>query len=192
MKNFDSFGVMLDCSRNAVPNVPELKKFIGIISKMGYNFVMLYTEDTYEVENEPYFGYMRGRYSAKEIRDIDAYCKKLGVELIPCVQTLAHFNAIFRWDAYDDVHDIDDVMLADSDRTYEIIENIFKSLSKEFSSRRVHIGMDEAHKVGLGKYLDIHGYQNRYELLMRHLNKVCDIAKKYGFEPMMWDDMFFR
>ncbi|MBQ0125408.1 MAG: family 20 glycosylhydrolase, partial [Clostridiales bacterium] len=77
-------------------------------------------------------------------------------------------------------------------RTYEIIENIFKSLSKEFSSRRVHIGMDEAHKVGLGKYLDIHGYQNRYELLMRHLNKVCDIAKKYGFEPMMWDDMFFR
>ena len=45
MKNFDLFGVMIDCSRNAVPNVAGLKRFFDIISQMGYNLAMLYTED---------------------------------------------------------------------------------------------------------------------------------------------------
>jgi len=56
----------------------------------------------------------------------------------------------------------------------------------------VNIGMDEAHMVGLGKYLDKHGYENRFEILIRHLNKVVEIAKRYGFTPHMWSDMFFR
>ena len=62
------FGVMIDCSRNAVMNVPTVKRFCDIIAKMGYNTLMLYTEDTYEVDNQPYFGYLRGRYSKEEIK----------------------------------------------------------------------------------------------------------------------------
>jgi hypothetical protein len=56
MKHFDTLGVMIDCSRDSLPNVPRLKRFFDAIAQMGYNMVMLYTEDTYEVENEPYFG----------------------------------------------------------------------------------------------------------------------------------------
>ena len=191
MKNFSNFGVMIDCSRNAVPNKEGLKKFIKIISDMGYNFTMLYTEDTYEVENEPFFGYKRGRYSKNELKEIDSYARSVGVELIPCIQTLAHLNAPLHWDEYRPIFDIDDIIMVDEERTYELIENMFRSLAESYTSRKVHIGMDEAHHVGLGRYLDAHGYSNRYELLIRHLNKVCDIAKKYGFEPMMWSDMFY-
>ena len=157
---------------------------------MGYNFAMLYTEDTYEVENEPFFGYKRGRYSKNELKEIDSYARSVGVELIPCIQTLAHLNAPLHWDEYRPIFDIDDIIMVDEERTYELIENMFRSLAESYTSRKVHIGMDEAHHVGLGRYLDAHGYSNRYELLIRHLNKVCDIAKKYGFEPMMWSDMF--
>ena len=42
--------VMLDCSRNAILTVENVKKFVDLISKMGYNGLMLYTEDTFEVE----------------------------------------------------------------------------------------------------------------------------------------------
>ena len=64
-KNF--FGVMLDCSRNAVMKPEQVKKFATVLKSFGYNMFQLYTEDTYEVENEPYFGYMRGRYTAEEL-----------------------------------------------------------------------------------------------------------------------------
>ncbi|MBQ3490605.1 MAG: beta-N-acetylhexosaminidase [Clostridia bacterium] len=194
MKNFEKLGVMIDCSRNAVPNKEGLKRFLDSIAKMGYNAVMLYTEDTYEVENEPYFGYRRGRYSREELREIDSYAASLGIELIPFIQTLAHLNQLTRWRAYrHKIFDIDDILLIDEPRTYELLENIFSTLSKTFSSHRVHLGMDEAHRVGLGKYLDIHGYTDRYSLLMKHLNRVCEIAKKYGFtSTMMANDLFFN
>ena len=73
------FGAMLDCSRNAVMKPEEVKNFAGILKSFGYNALMLYTEDTYEVNGEPYFGYMRGRYSHEELREIDAFCLRFGI-----------------------------------------------------------------------------------------------------------------
>ena len=74
--------------------------WIDLTSSIGYNTLMLYTEDTYEVSGEPYFGYMRGRYSREELRGLDAYAKTKNMELIPCIQTLAHLNALNRWPEY--------------------------------------------------------------------------------------------
>ena len=53
-KNKKSLGIMLDCSRNAVMKPEEVKKFAKLIADMGYNMLQLYTEDTYEIEDEPY------------------------------------------------------------------------------------------------------------------------------------------
>lgn len=186
------FGTMLDCSRNAVLNIESIKKYIDILSKIGYNSLMLYTEDTYEVNNEPMFGYLRGRYSKEELKEIDSYAKSKNIELIPCIQTLAHLNAIFRWPEYASINDVNDILLVDEPKTYQLIDNMFSTLSECFSSRNVNIGMDEAHMLGRGNYLSLHGYHERIELLLRHLNKVNEIAKKYGFTIMMWSDMFYR
>ena len=105
------FGVMLDCSRNAVMKPAKVKELIDILKKFGYNCIKLYTEDTYEVEGEPYFGYLRGRYTGEQIRDIDAYARSQGMELIPCIQTLAHFDAPKKNFAMDYLFDLDDILL---------------------------------------------------------------------------------
>ncbi len=191
-KNGKYFGVMLDVSRNAVMKPQQVKEFASIIQKMGYNMLQLYTEDTYEVENEPYFGYMRGRYTQDELKDIVSYCESIGVEVIPCIQTLAHLAQIFRWKPYGGINDFADILLVGEDRTYELIENMFKTLRKCFSTQYIHIGMDEAHMLGLGKYLEKHGIENRFEILLKHLSRVVEIAQKYDFKPIMWSDMFFR
>ena len=98
-------GVMLDCSRNAVLKVETIKRYADIIKKMGYNTLMLYTEDTYEIESQPYFGHLRGRYTKQELKEIDAYCNEIGLELVPCIQTLAHLATMFKWqNEYDDIN----------------------------------------------------------------------------------------
>ena len=53
-------GFMLDCSRNAVMKVEEIKRLISLLALLGYTYLELYTEDTYELPDEPYFGYQRG------------------------------------------------------------------------------------------------------------------------------------
>lgn len=192
MKDFERFGVMLDCSRNAVMRPEQVKKFAKLIKSLGYDTVMLYTEDTFEVKNEPLFGYMRGAYTAAELKDIDGYLRSIGMELIPCIQTLAHFTNLVKLGEYKKIVDCNDILLIGNDRTYELLDNIFATLAECFTSCIVNIGMDEAHMVGLGSYLDEHGFEDRTQLLLKHLNKVCEIAQKYGFKPVMWSDMFFR
>ena len=88
---------MLDCSRNAVMKSLSIKQLIRYLASMGYNRLMLYTEDTYEVKKYPYFGYLRNRFTKDDIKEIEEYCDLFGIELIPCIQTLAHFNAITRY-----------------------------------------------------------------------------------------------
>ena len=190
MKKFENFGVMIDMSRNAVMSIDGLKRFLTLLKKMGYNCAMLYTEDTYEVDGEPYFGYMRGRYSKAEMKEIDAFAKGLGITIIPCIQTLAHLNATFRWGNVP--KDCDDILLTDDARTYDLIDHMFASLSECFSCRKIHVGMDEAHMLGRGRHLDIHGYETVNDIMKRHLEKILEIAKKYDYEVMLWSDMYFR
>ena len=57
---------------------------------------MLYTEETYELPGEPHFGYLRGRYTADELREIDRVADRLGIEMIGCIQTLGHLGHLLR------------------------------------------------------------------------------------------------
>ncbi len=190
MQNFNKFGVMVDCSRNAVMTVDQLKKFITVISKMGYNQVHLYMEDTYEVNGEKFFGYLRGKYTKEELKELDDFAYSIGVELVPNIQTLAHMAAFIKWRT--DLKDIDDILLVGDEKVYDLIDRMFESLRECFRTEKLHIGMDEAHNLGHGRYLDFHGQQDRFDILLGHLNRVCEIADKYDFEPMMWSDMFYR
>ncbi len=190
--NYEYFGIMLDCSGGAVLSVEELKRFILVMEKMGYNLLELCTDDTYKIKDEPYFGYLRGGYTASEIKEVDAFARKHGVELVPCIQTLAHLTNLVKLPHYSGIVDISNILLVDEPKTYELIEKMFASLAETYSSKIINIGMDEAHLLGLGNFLRKNGYQDRFDIFLRHLNKVALLAKKYGFKPHMWSDMFFR
>lgn len=189
---FKTFGTMLDCSRNAVMTVDAVKRWIDLTAKLGCNTLHLYMEDTYEVDGQPYFGHLRGRYSKAELKQIDAYAAAHGMQVIPCIQTLAHVNALFHWPVYREIRDAADILLTGDERTYALVDGMFRTLRECLRTNIVNIGMDEADLLGLGKYLTLHGYRDRFSILMEHLRRVSEMAKKYGFELLMWGDMFFR
>ena len=185
-------GAMLDCSRNAVPRPETLKKLLRILCRMGYNTLQLYMEDVYSLPDFPYFGYGRGGYTKEELRQLDRYAAALGIELIPAIQTLAHLGQSLKWKAMRPLVDVGDILLIDNEDTYRLIGQMFDVLRDCFSTHRINVGMDEAHLVGLGKYLDLHGYTDRTALMLRHFEKVRQIAADHDFAPMLWSDMFFR
>ena len=191
-RHIASCGMMLDMSRGGVMTVEAVKGMIDAHAALGLNLMMLYTEDTYTVPEAPYLGYLRGRYTEKELREMDDYAAESGVELIPCVQTLAHLEQFLQWDVNRDIKDNDCVLMIDEPKTYAWIRAALTALRRCFRTNRIHIGMDEAHGVGLGEYYQKHGAVNRFELLNRHLNRVVDICKELGFKPIMWSDMFYR
>ncbi len=189
---FESCGVMFDCSRNAVLLPGTIRLFLRRMALMGLNLGKLYTEDTYEVPEQPFFGYKRGRYSYDELKALDDYADLLGIELCPCIQTLGHLKRVLHWPAFAHLRDNESVLLADLDETYVFIEQMIRAASRPFRSRRIHLGMDEAHGVGMGEHLNRFGYENPHDIMGRHLRRVLDITDKYGLRAMIWSDMYFR
>ncbi|MBQ3556656.1 MAG: family 20 glycosylhydrolase [Oscillospiraceae bacterium] len=190
---FKRFGTFLDCSRNSVINMPTLKRWVDYTAKMGYNAMTLYTEDTYEIEGEPYFGYARGRYTKAELKEIHAYAKQRGIELFPTINTLAHMKSIFRWKNYAEINDCGDILLVGDEKTYALIDKMFATCSECFESRVIAVCMDEAELLGRGKYLERNGYHERIDVFKYHMAKVCELAKKHGYEMVIFSgDMPFR
>ena len=184
-------AVMVDCSCNPVHPVPVVKQLVRHLALMGYNALMLYTEDTYEIPGEPYFGYMRGRYTADEVKEIDRYCQLFGIELIPCIQVLAHLNALLHWNTYKPMFDAADILQVGEEKTYALVEKMFQAVTSMFSSKRINLGMDEAFLLGRGNYLDKNGYEDRNTIMHKHLKRIMQLCEKYDLQPMMWSDMFF-
>ena len=192
--NFKYIGVMMDISRNAVPHVHKMKEFILRVASMGLNMVTLYMEDTYELEGYPHMGYMRPRYSVEQLREIDDYAFSLGVELVPEIQTLGHMTRYLQWFEAGPIKDTQHVLLADDENTYKFIEAQVSTMRKAFPrAKQILIGCDETHDLGQGRYFDIHGYVDKSIIFNRHLAKVLEICKKYGFSDIGGSaDMYFR
>lgn len=154
---------MIDCSRGGVLRLKTVYFLLNNMALMGLNMLQLYTEDTYEVEGEPLFGYLRGRYTTRELSLIDDYAFDLygynfsyriykwsnqiiyirSIEVMPCIQTLGHMGQILQWSQYSHLRDNNEVLLPEAESTYEFIEKLIQNVSRPFRSKRIHIGMDE-------------------------------------------------
>jgi len=190
--SFSTVGIMLDCSRNAVMTVAHFQRWLRQLALLGYNLAMLYMEDTFALPGEDYFGYLRGRYSAEELKEIDEYAARLGIELVGCIEALGHLEQALKWPAYDNVKDTGSVLMVGEEKTYALIEKMIARIAETHRSRRIHIGLDETWDLGRGRYMNQFGYRRGYDLFNEHLQRVTAICERHGLQPMIWSDMFFR
>lgn len=189
---FNETGLMIDCSRNGTVSLDMLREFVRLCAACGLSQLYLYMEDVYEIPEEPYFGAYRGKYTYDELRKLDEYGRKCGVELIPAIQTLAHLHTYLRWPKTKKIQDTEDILLVGSEDTEVFVRQMIQNASRAFSTKKIHVGMDEADQLGLGQYLRMHGYEDRYGIMMKHMGMVHRICKEEGLEAMLWSDMFFR
>lgn len=190
---FDTLGVMLDVSRGRVLKVDYLKTRMDHLAKMGFNALMLYTEDTYELDGEPKWGYMRGGYSEDDIREIKRHADSLGLKMIPCIETLGHLEQVLRWPEYQDIVNTKKTLLIGEERSYELIEKMVAFWARTVGGSRIHVGLDEAYNFAREKYAKKNGKRPPLDVFLEHLKRVNDICAKYGFsEPIIWSDMFYR
>lgn len=189
---FERFGVMIDFSRNAVMKVDYAKSVLERLALLGYNYAMLYTEDVYELPGEPYFGMLRGRLTAADVRALDDHAAALGIELVPCIETLGHLEQIFRWKAYEPLRDIDGIICAWDEKSYALIEKMLRFWRDNVRSRTIHLGLDEAWRLGQGEFRKRFGEQKVFDIMLRHVDRLSAMCRKLDVDAVMWSDMWFR
>ncbi len=193
IQNFDTLSLSVDCSRNAVLTVESIKKLLDYSAVMGFTAFTIYSEDLIELENYPYYGHMRGRYSEAELKECDDYAYAYGIEMIPNTQSLGHMQMALKWYASNIPADSSNVVLVGDERTYKFIDEIVCKFSKIFRSKKINLHMDEAYGLGAGQYRKLNGLKEPLDIVFEHMERVNEILKKYGFTtPMIGHDMFTR
>ena len=189
---FETITTMIDTSRCAVPTVKTLKTIVDYLAVMGYGGILLYIEDVIELEGYPYFGYMRGRYTVSQLKEVDDYAYEYGIEVIPCIECYGHMEKYLIWPAAWCIKDTDSVLLAREPQTFKLLEKLISTISSAFRSKRIHIGMDESVDMGRGQFLSRHGYVPPFDIFNEVMDSIIAITDKYGLKAMMWSDMYFR
>lgn len=186
---FDFRGLMIDASRNGVPRVESLEQRIVELALLGINQLTLYTEDTYEVNGHPLVGYMRGAYSKKELRRVVAFANMFGVEMFPCIQTLAHLEQVLQYrKAYAPIRDTSSVLAVNAKGTRDFVAALLDSASAPYDSKLIHIGMDEPWDLGRGTEFRVDTKIDPRELYLQHLNLVAKQCAERQLEPILWGD----
>ena len=190
---FKVLNSQLDVARNGIFTLDAIKKWVVGTAALGYTHFELFMEDSYELEGYPRFGYMRGRYSKEELKEINKICESMGVEVIPAVQTLAHFEQYLQWREGAAIANTPRMLLVDEPKTYELIEKAFALMRECFpNSKTLSIMLDEAAGTGQGKHAIIYGPEDDMTVYKRHATRVIELCRKYNFEPIMSGDMLIR
>ncbi|KAK0555643.1 hypothetical protein OC861_000127 [Tilletia horrida] len=194
--HFQTIGTMVDCSRNGVLNVPSTKFLLRILALQGYNMLQLYTEDTYNIPNEPFFGYLRGGYTFQDTKDIDDYAFQFGIELVPCIQTLGHLGQVLQWPRFLSLRDTSEVLLAAPSHppTATLVAQMLDAAMAPVRSKRIHLGMDETHGLAMGRFHQLYNARegkDASEVFVKHLQVVQNLCQERGIKGMIWSDMLF-
>ena len=188
---FKTKGTMVDLSRNAVFKVDYFKQVLYKKALLGFNVVWLYMEDVYTLEDYPKFGYLRGRYTLNQLKELDDYANYLGIELVPCIQTLGHMGQFLRWPSSAPFKDQSDVLMMRE--SIPLIHAMISFCKKAFRTTQIHVGMDETFGFGFGQHYKKYGYEDPESLFIEHLNTVNNICLNVGYKDVLiWSDMFFR
>lgn len=190
--HFKTCAWFVDVSQtNALPKISKYPEMMCRMALMGMNRLIIYMEDSFEVEGEPYFGYMRSRYSEDELRAIDDIADTYGIEVFACIEGLSHLSKVLGWFPYGDIQEDGSTVLVDDDKTYEFLERIIDAATKPFRSNRIFILLDEAFGLGRGASLTRSGeFHPSYYYMKKHLARLNEICERKGLELITSGDMF--
>lgn len=184
-------GFLLDISRGKVPRPEAIRWLLGVLARLRYNELFLYTEHTFQFERHPEIGARSGGYSAAEIRELDAWARGCGVELVPCLQTFGHFRRILEKAPYR--------RLAESERlwsvspeapgTYPLLRDMLGEYLPNFASGWAHLNCDEPVDLGKGLSSGRAAREGPAAIFAGHVNRVAGMVRELGKRPMIWADV---
>jgi len=199
-------GIMLDVSRDKVPSMQTLLGLADLMLELKLNELQLYTEHTFAYVNDSVVWRQASPVTAAEIRELDAYCRDRGIDLVPNQNSFGHLE---RWLALPEYKDMSEApngftfhwgtvwdkpfSLDPLDpRSIAFIDRLYGELLPNFTSGIFNVGCDETHDVGQGKSKEAVAGSAPGRVYLDYLLKIYALVKKHGRRMAFWGDMIFR
>ena len=185
-------GVMLDVSRDKVPTIATLEALIDRLASWKINHVELYMEHTFAYSGHEDVWRDASPFTAEEIRALDAFCQERFVELTPNQNCLGHFERWLRHDRYKPLAIRPEgwtdargrvrpptTVEPTNPASLELMASLLGELLSAFSSRRVHVGLDEPWELP----------DERFGDYLSYVSALRARPELDGRQALMWGDI---
>lgn len=184
-------GIMVDVSRGKIPNRKTFTRLVQLSFAYKLNVLQLYWEDCYRLSRHSQVGTLNGWYDQKEVAWMEKLCQAYGVELQANIQTFSHMQGLLRLPGFSHLAENDSLftLAPGNGDVYTLLDEILGEVLPWFSSKTVHLNMDEAYDLGTGFSLEQAADVGKEQVYVDHINKVAALARKHGAKKMLiWGD----
>lgn len=202
--SFANRGFMLDISRGRIPDMEYLKTLIDHLVFYKINQLQLYIESCVRLEGLEEIWSKTDALTPEEILEIDEYCAKRGIELVPCLATFGHLYDLLRTESYSKYSEMAvetaepftwyhrmryHIVNAVDEEVFQLIIGLLEQYLPLFRSKKVNICCDETFDLGKGKSAGIAEKEGYAALYYAYVNKLAVHLQGMGREVMMWADI---
>ncbi|MGZ0708852.1 family 20 glycosylhydrolase [Coraliomargarita sp. W4R53] len=202
---FERRGLMLDISRNRVPTMDTLRQLIDALAELHYNELQLYTEHTFAYADHETVWQHASPMTAKEIREIDAYCSERGIELVPNQNSFGHMERWLRHEAYKPLAECPDGFehpwsgwrefgstLYPDANSAAFMDGLYEELLPNFTSQQLHIGGDEPWELGKGRSAARVEQEGKHRVYLDFMKQLFELTAKHGHTAQFWADIIME
>lgn len=197
-------GFYHDVTRGRIPTMDYLKKLVDRMAFYKLNQLQLYMEHTFLFREFSEVWRDDTPLTAEDILELDAYCRKRHVELIPSIACFGHLYKVLRTKTYGALcempgmehepfsfvdrmrHHTLDVSNPESMR---LIKSLIDEFMPLFTSHYFNICADETFDLGKGKSAALAEEKGTQRLYLDFVKELCEYVVSKGKIPMFWGDI---
>lgn len=200
-------GVLLDISRGRVPRPERLARTIRRLAALKINHVQLYFEHPFRFAFDSAIA-GEDAYTPSDLRRLDALCRSLHVELVPCFACFGHLGRLLSLPPYRPLAEVEfpapdwasatflqrlhgATINPDAPGTLPLLERLLGEFLPCFSSPHFNLCGDETYE--LGAHLGPSPASSALAALYaRHVRHIAEIAARHGKTVLLWGDILHK
>lgn len=197
-------GFYHDITRGRIPKLSYLKKLADRMAYYKLNQLQLYIEHSYLFRDQSEVWRDDTPLTAEDILELDRYCKKRGIELVPSLSSFGHLYKLLSTRSYSHLCELQDadkmpfslrgrmhhhtINVTDSD-SLELIKSMIAEFLPLFTSGQFNICADETFDLGKGKSKAAADEKGVDRIYIDFVKALCEFLVENGKRPMFWGDI---
>ncbi|MFZ0827719.1 MAG: family 20 glycosylhydrolase [Verrucomicrobiia bacterium] len=204
--DFERRGVMLDISRGRVPRLETLFKLAARLADFKINELQLYTEHTFAYQKYPSVWQSWGALTGDEIRQLDAHCRQLGIDLVPNQNSFGHLRYFLEHPRLKKLAEVPrpyaapggeyvrrpSTLAPNHPGTLPFLRGLYDELLPSFSSAFFNVGCDETWDLGRGQSKRLCVTKGQGRVYLDFLKEIHREVSARGKRMMFWGDIILK
>ncbi len=197
-------GLFYDVTRGRIPTMDFLKELAEKCSFYKLNQLHLYIEHSFLFDGFSEVWRDDTPLTAGDILELDAYCRKLHVELVPSVASLGHLYKVLRTKTYAHLAEMQETEGAGfsyvnrmahhtldvgQEESLDLVLGMLEEYAALFTSPKFNLNGDEPFDLGRGRGKAMAEQIGSHQMYVDWIGKICSHIKGMGLQPMFWGDV---